>query len=326
VPTPPPTTVRAVVVSWNGAHLLPACLDSLASQTVPVDVVVVDNASVDATPELLAARGVTTVRAARNLGFAGGAELGMRGATGHVVLLNNDATFAPDAVAELLRAFDDPRVGAATAKILLAGTDPVLVNSTGNVVTSDGRGTDRDFRRPLGTESADPDVFGFCGGAALLRREMLDDVGGFDPSLFLYYEDTDLSWRLRAAGWTVRYVPTAVAEHQHAASSGTGSPLFRYHNTRNSLVVLVRHAPVRTVLTSAARQVLGLVRAAVHDGWRSPTTTARARALRDVALRLPRELARRRRTWAHAQVPRRVVASYLGRGVAPAPEVPRPIE
>lgn len=306
-----------MVVTWNGAHLLPACLDSLEAQTVRdrLEVVVVDNASQDGTTELLADRypGVQVLRAPRNLGFAGGAALGMQGATGHVALLNNDATFAPDAVEHLLQAFDDPRVGAATARILLAGTHPVLVNSTGNIVTSDGRGTDRDYRRPLGSESTDTDVFGFCGGAALLRREMLDEVGGFDPSLFLYYEDTDLSWRLRAAGWVVRYVPEAVAEHQHAASSGTDSPVFRYHNTRNSLLVLTRHAPVRVVALSAARQLAGLLRSCARDGWRSDLARARARGLRDWAFALPRALASRRRVWRRAAVPRPVVARYLGR-------------
>lgn len=303
------------MVTWNGAHLLPACLDSLDAQTVrgSMEIVVVDNASADGTPELLATRdGVRTIRAPRNLGFAGGAALGMRGATGHVVLLNNDAEFAPDAVEHLLRALAEPGVGAATAKILLAGTDPVLVNSTGNVVTSDGRGTDRDWQRPLGTESTDPDVFGFCGGAAVLRREMLDEVGGFDPSLFLYYEDTDLSWRMRAAGWTVRYVPGAVAEHRHAASSGTGSPLFRYYNTRNSLIVATRHAPLRVVVLSVCRQTLGLLRAAVTAPT-APTTRARARGLGAYALRLPRTIGERRRVWQGAAVSRKDVAGYVGR-------------
>jgi N-acetylglucosaminyl-diphospho-decaprenol L-rhamnosyltransferase len=309
-----------VVVTWNGAHLLPACLDSLDAQTVrgTMDVVVVDNASGDGTDALLAERypGVRVIRAPRNLGFAGGAALGMRDATTeHVVLLNNDATFAPDAVEQLLTAFAGPgseRVGAATARILLAGTDPVLVNSTGNVLTAQGSGTDRDFRRPLGTESTDADVFGFCGGAAALRREMLDDVGGFDPSLFLYYEDTDLSWRLRAGGWTVRYVPGAQAVHEHAASSGTDSPVFRYYNTRNSLVVLMRHAPVALVVRSFARQTLGLVRAALRRGPEG-TTTARARGLAHFVGRLPRTLGERRRIWRGAPVPRAVVAQYVGR-------------
>jgi GT2 family glycosyltransferase len=234
--------------------------------------------------------------------------------TEHVVLLNNDATFAPDAVAHLLHGLDtDPRVGAVTAKILLAGSEPPLVNSTGNVLTRSGAGTDRDWLAPVGTESTDPDVFGFCGGAAILRREMLDDVGGFDPTLFLYYEDTDLSWRMRAAGWRVRYEPRAVAEHQHAASSGTDSPVFRYYNTRNSLVVLMRHAPLRLVVASAARQTLGLLRAGAGSGWRAPSTVARARALAAVVRRLPQTLGQRRALWRHAVVARRTVAQYVGR-------------
>ena len=186
------------------------------------------------------------------------------------------------------------------------------MNSTGNVLTAQGSGTDRDFRRPLGTESTDADVFGFCGGAAALRREMLDDVGGFDPSLFLYYEDTDLSWRLRAGGWAVRYVPGAQAVHEHAASSGTDSPVFRYYNTRNSLVVLARHAPASLVLRSFGRQTLGLARAALRGGPEG-TTTARARGLAHAVGRLPRTLAERRRLWRDARVPRATVAQYVGR-------------
>jgi N-acetylglucosaminyl-diphospho-decaprenol L-rhamnosyltransferase len=343
-------TVTAVVVTWNGAHLLPPCLDSLRGQTLGdrLRVVVVDNASTDGTLALLASRypEVTVVRAAVNLGFAGGVDLGIRSTGGDAIaLLNNDATFAPDAVEHLLAQLDDPRVGAVTARILLAGRyavrrragsdalppgafargDEVLVpvpddapdgleivNSTGNVVTARGTGQDRDWLRTAGSEDGGRDVFGFCGGAALLRRSAVEAVGGFDPELFLYYEDTDLSWRLRAAGWAVRYAPEAGARHRHAASSDAGSPLFRYHNSRNALTVFTRHAPSRVVVVAALRQAAGLVRAVGRSGLRAPDTGARARALRDWARRLPRTLAERRRTGAHARVPRREIAArYL---------------
>lgn len=294
---------RVVVVSWNGAHLLPECLDSLEAQTVRdrLDVVVVDNASTDGTAALVAARypGVGVLRSERNLGFAGGAALGMANAPSDVVLLNNDATFAPDAVERLLAALHEPgaeHVGATTALVLLRGDDgagPTLVNSTGNVLSRDGAGGDRDWLAPIGTQSRDPEVFGFNGGACALRRESLDEVGGFDPWLFLYYEDTDLSWRMRARGWTVRYVESAVAVHRHAASSRAESPLFRYYNTRNSLVVLGRHAPPALVLRSVARQVLGLVHALVSREPRD-TTAARARGLRDALRRTPTTLRERR--------------------------------
>jgi GT2 family glycosyltransferase len=317
---------RVVVVSWNGAHLLPECLDSLEAQTVRdrLEVVVVDNASTDGTAELLATRypAVHVVTARKNLGFSGGAALGMDGAAGDVVLLNNDARFEPDAVEWLLDALHAPgaeRVGAVTALVLLApedGSAPTLVNSTGNVVTRDGAGTDRDLRVPLGEQSGDPDVFGFNGGASALRRQALDEVGGFDPWLFLYYEDTDLSWRMRAAGWTVRYVPEAVAVHRHAASSGTDSPLFRYYNTRNSLVVLTRHAPLRVVLASALRQGAGAARSAASVGPRHPLTRARMRGLRDWIRAVPVSLRKRRQVWRTASVPRSAVAAMLVPGGA----------
>lgn len=319
---PSPATVRAVVVTWNGAHLLPDCLDSLRAQTVAdeLEVLVVDNASTDGTTELLAERypEVRVLRAATNLGFAGGAALGTQGFSGDwLVLLNNDAAFAPDAVEQLRAAATAPGnddVGAVTARILLAepdGTTPRRVNSTGNVITRAGTGADRDWLAPVGEESTDADVFGFCGGAALLRRTALEQAGGFDAELFLYYEDTDVSWRLRAAGWRVVYAPDAVAVHRHAASSDADSPLFRYQNTRNSLTVFTRHAPAGVVAASAARQLAGLLRSAARSGPRDALTRARFRGLRDWALRLPRTLAERRATWSRAVVPRADVARYL---------------
>ena len=343
--------VRAVVVSWNGAHLLPACLDSLLAQTVAADleVVVVDNASQDGTAVTLADYypAVIVVPSATNLGFAGGADLGVAGFTGEfIALLNNDATFAVDAIERMISVMKEPggeRVGAVTAKIMLAGTyrlergltrataptgsfqredgwlvpaDPGspgaigVVNSTGSLVTRRGRGTDRDWLRAAGEESRDADVFGFCGGAALLRKAALDEVGGFDPELFLYYEDTDLSWRLRAGGWTVRYCRQAVTRHLHAASSDSTSPLFRYYNTRNSLVVFARHAPVEVVVGSFCRQLVGLVTAGLRRTEPSAVTRARVRGLTAFVRRLPRTL-RERGRWRGAAVSRAEVAQLL---------------
>jgi N-acetylglucosaminyl-diphospho-decaprenol L-rhamnosyltransferase len=343
--------VRAVVVSWNGAHLLPDCLDSLLAQTMAADleVVVVDNASEDGTAAMLATSypGVIVVRSEINLGFAGGADLGLAGFTGpFIALLNNDATFAEDAIERMTSVLVQPgneRVGAVTAKILLAGSyrlepglpgttaptgsfrcddgwlvpsDPGspesirVVNSTGNVVTRRGTGTDRDWLRTEGKESQDADVFGFCGGAALLRKAALEEVGGFDRELFLYYEDTDLSWRLRAGGWEVRYCRQAVARHLHAASSDSASPLFRYYNTRNSLIVFARHAPVTIAAGSFARQLAGCATSAVRRTEPLSVTRARVRGLAAFIGRLPRTL-RERTLWHTATTSRAVVARLL---------------
>lgn len=327
-----PWRVRAVVVTWEAAHLLPSCLDSLLRQELTgadLEVVVVDNASTDDTRELLARDypQVRVIASDRNRGFAGGVALGTAGYDGEVVLLlNNDATLGDGAAQALLAGLRAPgaeRVAATTARIVLAGRyrptatvtagspdgtsrwapaaedDPdarTLVNSTGNVVGPDGAGTDRDWLVPVADEHSPADVFGFCGGAAALRWPAAAAVGGFDADLFLYYEDTDLSWRLRAHGWDVRYVREAEAHHRHAASSGATSPLFRYYNSRNSLTVVTRHAPAPVVARAWLRQSAGLLRAVLRGGA-SPQNRARARGLRDALLRLPRTLRERRTLW-----------------------------
>lgn len=329
--------VRALVVTWQAAALLPPCLDSLLAQEVPeaeVELVVLDNGSTDGTRELLARDypGVRVIEAGTNLGFAGGVERGLRDFDGDVaVLLNNDARMLPGALAALVDPLRDPgNLAATTARIMLAGryrrtAHPVpdspdgrspwqpaadgirLLNSTGNVVAADGSGRDRDWLTPADAEHADPEVFGFCGGAAALSWPAVRSVGGIDAGLFLYYEDTDLSWKLRAAGYDIRYVRAAEVEHLHSASSGTASPLFRYQNTRNSLTVVTRHAPAGMVLTSWLRQLAGLARCAVR-GPRAELAP-RARGLRDALLRLPRTLGERRRIWSGARRDRRAALS-----------------
>lgn len=310
--------VRVVVVSWNGAHLIERCLDSLLAQDVPpgyLEIVVVDNASTDGSVELIEERypSVVVHVTGSNLGFAGGVNVGLADLDARfAVLLNNDATFERDAVRHLVEHLDRPEnhhVGAATARILLTDLDPsgqVLVNSTGNVLSRTGAAADRDWLRPDdGLGDAPVEVFGFCGGAAALRADALREVGLFDASLFLYYEDTDLSWRLRAAGWDIHYVREAVAHHEHAASSDSTSPLFRYYNTRNSLLVFARHAPLSAVVRSAARQTLALLVYACTRRESPALLRARARALASVARALPGALAARQRIWAGAGARRR---------------------
>ena len=281
---------------------------------------------------------VIVIRSEVNLGFSGGADLGLAGFAGpFVALLNNDATFAVDAIEQMISVLEQPgneRVAAVTAKILLSGTYRVehglrkatapagsfrrddgwlvpavagspgvirLLNSTGNVVTRRGTGTDRDWLRTDGAQSRDVNVFGFCGGAALLRTLALNEVGGFDR---------DLSWRLRAGGWTVRYCERAVAHHLHAASSDRASPLFRYHNTRNSLVVFARHAPAAVAAGSFCRQLAGCVLAGLSGSEPRQVTLARIRGLGAFVRRLPRTL-RERARWRTAAVSRVEVARLI---------------
>ena len=152
-----------------------------------------------------------------------------------------------------------------------------VINNVGSNLFAGGYGGDRGFLEvDCGQFEERADVFAWCGGAVLLRRAYLDEVGTFDERFFLYYEDTDLSWRGQLRGWRYVYEPAAVVRHRHAASSGVGSDLFRFSTERNRLLALAKNAPAGL----AWRSGLGEVRRAV-------TTTIRHYVLRPLTLRLP---------------------------------------
>ena len=167
------------------------------------------------------------------------------------------------------------------------GEGEVLVNSTGNLVDASGNGYDRDWLVPAGQEHSPSEVFGLCGGACAIRREAWQALGGFREDLFMYYEDTDLSWRLRERGWRVLYVREAVARHDHASSSGTDSPMFIRVNARNRILTAAAHSPAPVVMQALARTLVRTVR----GPQRGPVMTGLAQAV----LGLPRELRRRAR-------------------------------
>jgi GT2 family glycosyltransferase len=139
-----------------------------------------------------------------------------------------------------------------------AGGEPIdVVNNVGSVVLVDGSGADRGYlERDQGQYDEPADVFAWCGGSVLFRPDYLADVGLFDERFFLYYEDTDMSWRGAARGWRYRYVPGAVVRHVHAASSGEGTPIFQHYVERNRLLMLTKNAPAGFAARAVWRFVL----------------------------------------------------------------------
>ncbi len=137
------------------------------------------------------------------------------------------------------------------------GTDSFdVINNVGSNLYAGGFGGDRGFlERDRGQYEEPAEVFAWCGGAVLLRREYLDSVGVFDERFFLYYEDTDLSWRGRLQGWRYVYEPRSVVRHRHAQSSGVGSKIFRFHTERNRLLMLAKCAPARVAIRAGLGEV-----------------------------------------------------------------------
>lgn len=252
--------------------------------------------------------GMTLIRSSENLGFGGGVNLALAHTVGDlVVLINNDAVAEPGFIEAVTAPFlreNSTRLAAVTARIILSGRftrldagqpepggtstyvspsgerwarlpdgvdEPAgnqLTNSTGNQISASGNGRDRSWLVPVDQDTSPETVFGFCGGGAALRREALTDVGDFDARLFMYYEDTDLSWRLRRAGWDIGYAADARVIHRHAASSGIRSRFFLTHNIRNRILVTARNG-TPAMFRAAILRTLGSVLKATVRGLTS---------------------------------------------------------
>ena len=243
-----------IVVNWNRAALLAECLASLRAQTVTdFETVVVDNGSTDDSRAVLAAApGVRAVLLPTNTGFAGGANAGIRAATGRwLVLLNNDATVDPGWLAALAAAAArHPDAGMLACKILGHGPDAPIDN-VGHLLYPDGlnRGHGR-LEPDLGQFQEEREALFPSGCAAAYSRAMLDRVGLFEESFFAYGDDTDRGLRGRLAGFRCWYVPDAVVRHRYSGSSDPYSELKAFHVERNRILVLLRCFPLHLVLLS----------------------------------------------------------------------------
>ncbi|WP_420362423.1 glycosyltransferase family 2 protein [Curtobacterium aetherium] len=338
--------VSVIIVDWHQPELTRRAVASVLSQRVDaaVEVVLVVNEADDR--DVAAYRAdlpsVVVVPERGNAGFAGGVARGIAASTGDVVvLLNNDAVadhgFLDRGLAVL--AAGGPQVAAVAATAVLEGrfapspasaprsdADLVaadgrrwrrvedggvtLVNGTGVVLDRSGNGRDRDWLRPIDDAPEPAPLFGFSGGAAFLRRDALERVGGFDESLFMYYEDLDVAWRLRLAGYAVRAAPDAVVVHRHAASSDSSGPLVRSQSMRNRLVVTARNGSTGMLLRVLVRTVGRLARDLVRPGSAQLAPSAWWRLCREApaALRRARRL---RRADGHDAAARRRVEATL---------------
>jgi GT2 family glycosyltransferase len=316
-------SVTVVVVAWNGAALLDPCLTSLAACVdVEFDTWVLDNASSDSSATVASAHPLKprVVRLDRNLGFAGAAAFAVGAvSTPFLVLLNQDTVVDPLWLSSLLAGFqvaDD--IAAVTSRVELFDG---RLNNAGVIVARDGYGRDRGYGAVSGFSTPDV-VFGFSGTAVALRVLACRDAGSFDPTFFMYYEDTDLSWRLALAGWRIGYAPTAVVRHHHGASSAIGSASFAYWNERNRLLMLGKDAPisffVRELVRFAAITFLlpaRRLRGAPIPAGQQFRTTLRLRVLGGVISRLPTVMRCRREVTKMAQragTSRAKVARQLG--------------
>ena len=244
-----PARVSVVVTNWNGQQWLSTCLGALGEQSYQgFEVIVVDNGSTDGSVEYLTEShpSVRVIANGSNLGFPAAVNQGIRASEGaYVVTLNNDTSADPGWLAALVDAAEsDSRVGMCASKMLFSES-PQIINSTGICIDRAAIAWDRLVgERDDPAEKEPVEIFGPCTGAALYRREMLDEIGLFDDDFFIYLDDVDLAWRARLAGWRCLHVPTARILHHHSATMGEGSPFKNFLLGRNKVWLVLKNYPM----------------------------------------------------------------------------------
>ncbi len=289
-----PDAIAVVIVVHHSAGELRRTLPALTEQLEPADeVIVVNNAGDDrdvavVNEHLPAAKVIT---AERNLGFAGGANVGAANSTAPLLLLlNPDATPAPGCLAALrTAAAEHPRWGAFQALVTL--DDGAGVNTSGNLVHWLGFGWAGELDRPAADTDPDDREVGFASGAALvIRREAWEHANGFDPDYFMYCEDLDLSLRLRLAGWQIGVAPAARADHAYEFDKGAYKWFYLERNRWWTLLAAYPAAVLALVAPALIAFELALLPVAARGGWLRPKLRANLAVLRT----LPATLRRRR--------------------------------
>ncbi|HEY1342198.1 MAG TPA: glycosyltransferase family 2 protein [Bryobacteraceae bacterium] len=240
----PDFLVSVVIPTLAADSRLRECVESLGRQTRrDFEVIVIDNSGKGLVRQNQSAPGARVIENTRNEGFGAAINQGLRASTSpFLATLNDDAAAHPRWLEALVAALEArPDAGMCASQVRLFGED--RLDSAGMLVARDGTSKQRGHGRllaefPVAEESLFP-----SGSAALYRRAMLDEVGGFDDRFFLYCEDTDLGLRARWAGWKCLYAPDAVVEHHYSHSAGRASPVKAYYVERNRLFVLAKNFP-----------------------------------------------------------------------------------
>jgi len=235
-------TVTVVVPTLAADETLDACLDSLERQTFrDFEIIVVDNSGRKA---VASRKGVRIIANDRNIGFGAAFNQAFRESNApFLAVLNDDATAHAGWLESLLKAVEArPDVGMCASQVRLAGAS--TLDSAGMLLCRDGSSKQRGHLESPESFPRRQDVLLPSGSAAFYRREMLEEIGLFDESFFLYCEDTDLGLRARWAAWECLYVPDALVEHRYSHSAGQASALKAYHVERNRLFVAAKNFPM----------------------------------------------------------------------------------
>ncbi|GEM_PF-314853 len=248
-------TASICIVNYNGIKYLKECLESIRQLNYPKDqyeIIVVDNMSTDGSCELIESyyNEVNLIKSDKNLGFAGGCNLGMKHSKGeYLVMLNNDSVVDCNWLGELIKIAEDNKDVAIVGSKILFKYNPNIINNAGSYITTNGDGGDVGFgHTDVGQYDTVRDVLSVCGASALIKRELIEEIGGFDDDFFMYYEDTDLCYRTKLYGKRIVYNPRSIMYHVHSGTSIEWSQSFTFYVFRNKILMHIKNSSLFLLL------------------------------------------------------------------------------
>jgi GT2 family glycosyltransferase len=240
--------VSVIIPNWNGIGLLKKCLDSLKSQSYKdFEILVIDNGSTDGSVGYIKKNypHVNLIELKSNTGFAPAVNLGVKICTGlYTVLLNNDAAMDKDCLKFLVsEAKAKKDCGMVAAKILQMD-NPRLIDSAGDYIDAVGHANNIGYGEKDGEKYEKGGyVFMVSGGGCLIKREVFESIGFFDPDYFAYMEDVDFSLRAQMAGFKAWFEPKAKIYHKHKATSSRNPGFTEYLQYRNMTMTVIKDFP-----------------------------------------------------------------------------------
>ena len=255
--------VTVVIPNWNGERWLPGCLAALAEQTYQNFIVImVDNHSTDGSVAFVRVRypQVYIIEMVQNFGFATGVNTGIADSqTKYVALLNNDTLPAPDWLERLVNVLENspPDVGSVASKMMQM-SNPSLLDDAGNILTWQTAAYKRGFGQPADCFNEQDEVFSACAGAALYRRDFLEELRCFDDHFWAYLEDVDLGLQGQLRGYRCVFVPDARVQHYR---HGTSLPRPHYVRlmTRNRLMLFGKSIPFNLLIKNILKIAYGQI-------------------------------------------------------------------
>ena len=235
-----------ITVNYNGLNNTCELIDSIPSSN-SIEVIVVDNASIqdEATSIQKNYPKVKVIRSKKNLGFAGGNNLGIKAAKGkYIFLVNNDTIFKDFNIQSMIdRLESSPKIGVVCPKILFAwGNNPIQFTGYTPLSKITVRNQSIGFGEKDSGQYDVPHSTPYAHGAAMmLKREVLDKVGLMPECYFLYYEELDWSMMITRTGYDIWYEPACTIFHKESQTTGQNSPLRTYYITRNRLLLVKRN-------------------------------------------------------------------------------------